>query len=136
MPFTLKEGAETSGLPTISLAGEAYFVARLPLRRTIAIAALMPKVTPALQKVAAGAGDDADFAPMIEVVRQALLPLYPGLTSDELLDLPIDIGELDAALPVIVSQASSRRAVPAGEAEATSGAPTTGENSSQTSSSN
>jgi hypothetical protein len=143
MPFKLKDGAETEGLPTITLAGSAYFVARLPLRNRIKIAGLVPKVlliqehllaalglaagaTPdeIKQAIAAKPGVKVDipedsYVAMVDVVSQGLLPLYPGATRDELLDQPIDFEDLHAAWPIVVDQGASRRP-PEGEALATS----------------
>ena len=78
--------------------------------------------------------DDAEFMPWLEMIRQALLPLYPDLTLEDLLDAPIGLDELLAAVPVITAQTSSRRAAAAGEAEAAGSI--SGASSSPTSTSN
>jgi hypothetical protein len=140
MSLELKSGAETAGLPTITLGGEAFYIARLPLRRILAIVGLLPKVNATLAKlpkVLAGEVEfgDSDYAPVLETVRQALLPLYPGATADDLLDRPIVLAEINAAIPVIVAQGSSGSA-PSGEALATGLSLPTGASSSPTSASN
>jgi hypothetical protein len=154
MPFKLKEGAETDGLPTITLAGEKYFVARLPLRHRIAVSKLLPKALAVgvrlreavgvaqdaapddvKRAIAAGRGAsfeiaEEDYLAVVDIVSRGLLALYPGATREALLDEPIDTEELFAAWPIVVDQGASRRHA-AGEALATSSSPaSSGESSS------
>jgi hypothetical protein len=136
MPLVLKDGAETAGLPTIKLGGKDYFVARQRLRDIIVHTTMGPRIEAVMRKfhhnsdVAAARlkGDaaaaamevsDADIEPLITVVWQGLLPLYPSVTRDDLLDDEIDILDLFNALAVIQRQSTSRRASAAGETEAT-----------------
>ena len=139
MPLVLKEDADTEGLPTITLAGESYFVPRLRLRERIVISGLAPKVKAIADRVKAIAAEggerlhlsEEEYDVLIEVVRLGLVKLYPSVTSEDLLDEPIDFEELFAAYPVIILQGSSRRAG-AGEGTATSQTPSSGEGSSPT----
>jgi len=64
MPFELKLGAVTEGLPVITLAGHTYCVPRLRLRERIAIAQLAPKV-----KALATRKDQTPTAMMTTVVQ-------------------------------------------------------------------
>src|SRR5579872_199799 len=144
MPFELKQGAVTEGLPTITLAGHPYLVPRLRLRERIAIARLAPKVKaisekfPSKEALAAGAMIDLsedDYLVMVDVAKHALAALYPSVTRDDLLNETIEFDELFAAYPVIVAQGMSRRASaadPEGEAKATSQTNSSGEGSSPT----
>ncbi len=96
----------------IILAGEQYYVAPLPLRHVLAIADLIPKLSGITVQNMRG----EMFDPVLELIRRGLLKTYPGLTMDDLLDLPITIAELLEATPVVVEQAGGRKAdVPAGE---------------------
>ena len=128
MPFKIKQDAETEGLPTITLGGRSYFVARLPLRHRINISLLMPRLQsfmkgfPKPEEIKAGAVfefAEEHYRVLIDIVSNGLLKLYPAATRDALLDEEIEFEELFAAWPVVVQQAASRRAA-AGEAEATS----------------
>ena len=142
MPLKLKEGVPTDGLPTIKLAGEAYYVAKLRLRERIEIAQLAPKVKalydkfPSQDEIKGGATvilSKDDFELLIDVVVLGLVRLYPDLVSDDLLDEPIEFDELFEAYPVIIAQGTSRRAGQAeqsGEAKATVKTDSSGEDSS------
>ena len=138
MSLELKEGANTEGLPTISLGGTPYFIPRLSLRSRIAIATLLPKLNavikrmPTKDEIIAGVLpqiNEGDFDALIDVVRHALSDLYPKATRDDILDIPMDVIELLNVTPVIIAQGSSRR-VAAGEALATGPSNSTGEGSS------
>lgn len=118
MRFELKAGAETEGLPTITLAGESYFIARQPLRHRIAAAMLLPKIRsiigrlPKEDEVSADTVvtfDEADYMVLVDFVRHGLAPLYPDITREALLDAPIEFEELFAAWPVVLAQGASRR---------------------------
>jgi hypothetical protein len=142
----MKQGADTDGLPAVTLAGESYFVARTPLRHRIAIALLQPKINALVQRFKAAFPDPAAIAPgegfdlgedeffaMVDVVSHGLVPLYPGATREALLDADIAFEELYAAWPVVAAQAASRRHA-AGEALATNITPgSSGESSSPSS---
>jgi hypothetical protein len=128
MSLELKEGAETEGLPTITLDGEPYFVARLPLRSRIGITAVLPKIGEAIKKLpgidAIQAGATVEFPEdvslaFVDVIYFGLKPLYPKITREDVLDIPTDLLELMAAIPIIAAQGRSRR-IPAGEPQATS----------------
>ena len=143
MSLALKEGADTSGLPTIMLAGKPYYVGRLLLREIIAVSVLMPKVNATLQNFpktvdeAKGSPiffDEADFDPLIDLARAGLRRLYPAVTRDDLLAMEIEIVELVAAVRVVVDQAGGpKKAADAGELAATSDTSATGTSSSPTS---
>lgn len=156
MALKLKDGADTVGLPAITLAGEQYFVPRLQLRHRIKVQLLLPRLR-AISKLAIDAfgiaeGDskedrerkikqavasgasfelaEDDYLALVDAASQGLLALYPGATREALLSEPIDFEELYAAWPVVVNQAASRRHA-AGEALATNNTPgNSGESSS------
>lgn len=147
MPFKLREGAETEGLPTITLAGHAYFVPRLALRHRIAVALLLPKVLASLRELPKPEEikdrildgtlslelSVESYGAMADVVSHGLIALYPEATREALLDQPIEFEELAAAWQVVVEQGKSRRHA-AGEALATNSSPRdSGESSSPTS---
>lgn len=146
MPFKLKDGAETDGLPSITLAGERYFVPRLALRHRMAVSLLQPKVNALIQRFREAFPDPEDIKPgvtfefaeddylaMVDIVSHGIIGLYPDAKRDALLDQPIEFEELYAAWPIVVEQGASRRPV-TGEAVATSlSGQTTGADSSQTS---
>lgn len=139
MPFKLREGAETEGLPTITLAGEKYFIPRLELRHRITVALLLPKMRDisararatfgiseqataeeVKQQIAAAVGktfefSEDDYNAYLDIISAGLRGLYPSATREALLGEPIDFEELYVAWPVIVQQGASRRP-PAGEA--------------------
>lgn len=147
MPFVLKDCAEIAGLPTVALAGETLYVPRARLGNVLAMIEASQGVDAILAKIkAAAAAADAgtvappikqdEFAPLIETVRQGLLPLYPTLSCADLRDAEIDLSELVAAYYVVQRQAASRRRPPTGETGAAGPQPQPiGESSSPTSSS-
>jgi hypothetical protein len=47
--------------------------------------------------------------PLAEVLWHGLRRAHPSLTRDEFFDLPIPLGELVAALPVVIEQAGGRK---------------------------
>lgn len=120
MSLDLKPGATTDGLPTIALGGRTYFVPRATLRSRISAASLLPKINAVVKRLPTAEQlkngqlpefGEGDFDPLLEIVRQALLPLYPALTRDDLLDQPIELTELMDAMPVITEQSRGRRSV-------------------------
>jgi hypothetical protein len=134
MPFALREGADTDGLPVITLAGEPYFVARLPLGNRIKVQLALPKVAayqarlaPLIEDIKAGKVTQFELAEdeylaLVDIISNGLLPLYPTATRQAVLAQPIDFDELFAAWPVVVKQGASRSHA-AGEALATSNTP-------------
>lgn len=117
---------QLSALPMITLAGDSYWIARLPLRHRIAVSLLMPKIKAIIERfprpedIKAGATveiSEDDYNVLIDLVSHGLRKLYPAATREALLDEPIAFEELFAAWPVIVQQAASRRPA-AGEVEA------------------
>ncbi len=150
MALTLKEGADTVGLPTIRLAGNDYYVAPLLLRQIIANVTLAGKVFPALRKyatllkaVAADkptealpdiAIDEADLLALVDYVRNGLVRLYPGVCREDILDQPVTILQLMMACDVVSSQSGGVKDTDAGETLATSDSkPSIGASSSPTS---
>jgi hypothetical protein len=120
MALELKEGAETEGLPTITLGGKAYFVAPLLLRQKIANMPLVSRALGLARKFVelAAAVDDsrpapefseADFEPLIGFVVNGLRRLYPTVTRDDLLDSDLAPIELINAVPVIIAQSGGRK---------------------------
>lgn len=126
MSFKIKEGVSTEGLPQVTLGSLVLFVPRVKLRHRIAIAAQMAKVKASSDKFKNEGGSatvtEDDLLPVIEVIRQGLLGLYPDVTAEDILDADCGIEDLNAAIPVITKQSASRRAgeAKAGEEEATS----------------
>lgn len=124
MPFDLKENAATAGLPAITLAGQQLYVPRATLGQVLdlierekAIDAVMAKFDKALAAKSIDQQPEftaAEFLPLLDAVRLGLLPLYPGLTVQDLRDATIDLPELIVAVRTVRYQASSRR-VPSGE---------------------
>jgi hypothetical protein len=120
MALTLKEGAVTGDLPTIKLAGASYFVAPLLFRQTVANMPLMPKAL-ALARKFEQLGDAvkndtavpefsaADFDPLVDLVVNGLVRLYPGATRDDLLDSNLKPIELLQALPVVIAQSGGKK---------------------------
>jgi hypothetical protein len=102
------ERDETIDLATarmVRLAGHDFHVAPLSLRQIIAIADYVPKLSGITAENVSG----ARLAPLAEVLWHGLRRAHPKLTRDEFLDLPIPIGELITALPVVIEQAGGKR---------------------------
>lgn len=113
MSLELDANVDKDRSRTIVLAGKEWIVCPLPLRQVIAIGPLLAKC----RGVSADTLAPETFDPMIEVVERALKKAYPGVTRDDLLDLPISLGELMEAITVIVEQSGGKRVDPsAGEA--------------------
>lgn len=135
MSMAMKEGADTEGLPTIKLGSTEFFIAKPRLRNRIAMASLMGKVKAVSDRIAALGKDavssleEADMMPIILVVRESLRPLYPDITTDDLLDSDAELDDFNEALGPIMQQATSRRAAKPGEAKATSKSQTSSTNS-------
>jgi hypothetical protein len=122
MPLDLDPDIDLADAKPITLGRRQYHVAPLPLRHVLAIVALLPKVNQGLTTLADGI-DEQKMSPVVETIRRALLKTYPAVTADDILDLPVTIDELIAAVPVVIAQSGGRRDNPetaAGEAAATS----------------
>lgn len=133
MSLDLQEGAQTEGLPTITLGGKSYFVGRARLEQRIEIALLMRTVVELGKKLPKVADPQAGLTPeqvaqfygnisrddyfaLVDIIVLGLTRLYPTVTrADILADEDIETSELLSAWPVVVNQAASRRP-PAGEA--------------------
>ena len=136
MSLDRDEKLDLAGARTVRLAGREWFVAPLSLRQILAIADFVPKLSAISVEQLSG----ERLAPLAEVVWHGLRRVHPTLSRDEFFDLPITIGELVAALPVVIEQAGGRRldadgeGAPAGEIVAASASmPSTGARSSPTS---
>jgi hypothetical protein len=102
---------------TIRLAARDFYVAPLSLRQILAIADYVPKLSGIGVENLSG----ERLAPLAEVLWHGLRRAHPALTRDEFFDLPITIGELVAALPVVIEQAGGRKVdAAAGESQAAS----------------
>ncbi len=80
-------------------------MAPLSLRQILAIADYVPK----LSGITAENMSGERLAPLAEVLWHGLRRAHPKLTREEFLDLPIPLGELVLALPVVIEQAGGRR---------------------------
>lgn len=117
MPFNFNPDIPKADCRRIKLGGVDYFVPRLALREILAV---MPLGKPASDAISASIAEGVDFerfAPVIEIIRLGLKRGY-AMTTDELLDQPITVAEMIAAVPVIFKQAGARDDEP-GEAGAT-----------------
>lgn len=125
------------GERSVRLAGREFIVAPLSLRAIMALADYVPKLAAAPTDVI----DSTRIEPLVDTVLLALKRTYPTLTKEELLDLPIRLDELRAAVDVVIEQAGGRKVDPAlGEQKppdqvrgASDLKPSTGESSSPTS---
>lgn len=98
----------------VRLANRDFYIAPLSLRQILAIADYVPK----LSGITAENMSGERLLPLAEVLWHGLRRAHPQLTRDEFLDLPIPLGELVAALPVVIEQAGGRKVdVSAGEME-------------------
>jgi hypothetical protein len=138
----LDESLDLGAARTVRLAGRDFYIAPLSLRQILAIADHVPKLSGITAETMSG----ERLTPLAEVLWHGLRRAHPKLTRDEFLDLPIPLGELVAALPVVIEQAGGRKAddpppIPpsqAGEGRVTASGstPSTGARSSPNSSSN
>jgi len=90
---------------SVRLAGREFYVAPLSLRQILAIADHVPKLSGITVENLSG----ERLLPLAEVVWHGLRRAHPSLTREEFFDLPIPIGELVAALPVVIEQAGGKR---------------------------
>lgn len=105
MSLDLHDSINLSNARVVRLAGRDFHVAPLSLRQILAIADHVPK----LSGITAENMSGERLAPLAEVLWQGLRRAHPKLTRDEFLDLPIPLGELVAALPVVIEQADGQR---------------------------
>jgi hypothetical protein len=118
MAYDVDPACEKSHCRTIKLSGREFYVAPLPLRHVLATAELMPKLSNISPQNIRSETLDA----VIDLVHKGLHKAHPGLTRDELLDLPVTIAELMDAVPIVIEQAGGRKVdAAAGESRATSG---------------
>ncbi len=114
MGLEIDESVDLSAARRVRLAGRDFHVAPLSLRQILAIADHVPK----LSGITAENMSGERLAPLAEVLWHGLRRAHPKLTREEFLDLPITLGELVTALPVVIEQAGGRKVeAPAGEAE-------------------
>ncbi len=105
MSLERDESIDLSAARVVRLAGRDFYVAPLSLRQILAIADHVPK----LSGITAENMSGERLLPLAEVLWQGLRRAYPSLTRDEFFDLPIPLGELVAALPVVIEQAGGRK---------------------------
>lgn len=105
MSLDRDETIDLSTARVLRLAGRDFYVAPLSLRQILAIADYVPK----LSGITAENMSGERLSPLAEVLWHGLRRAHPKLTRDEFFDLPIPIGELVAALPVVIEQAGGRR---------------------------
>jgi hypothetical protein len=96
---------DLSAARKVMLGGREFFVAPLSLRQILAIADHVPKLSGITAENLSG----ERLLPLAEVVWHGLRRAYPALTREEFFDLPVTIGELVAALPVVIEQAGGKR---------------------------
>jgi hypothetical protein len=99
------ESIDLSAARLVRLAGHDFYIAPLSLRQILAIADHVPKLSGITAETMSG----ERLSPLAEVLWQGLRRAHPKLTRDEFLDLPIPLGELVAALPVVIEQAGGKR---------------------------
>ena len=117
MSLECDESIDLSTARVVQLAGRDFYVAPLSLRQILAVADYVPK----LSGITAENMSGERLLPLAEVLWHGLRRAHPNLTRDEFFDLPISIGELVAALPVVIEQAGGRRvAADEGESSAAS----------------
>jgi hypothetical protein len=99
------ESIDLATARVVRLAGRDFYVAPLSLRQILAIADHVPKLSGITAENLSG----ERLAPLAEVLWHGLRRAHPKLTRDEFLDLPIPLGELVTALPVVIEQAGGRK---------------------------
>lgn len=114
---------------TISLAGRAFVVRGVPIKALRIIGAVMDQETAAARERLATAQEGDDHAPeppqfahsveVCETVLTAAAPAFePPLPVEELLALPLDFEEMNAAAMGVLRAAGLRQDGAEGEAEA------------------
>lgn len=105
MSLDLDESIDLTAARAVRLAGRDFYVAPLSLRQILAIADHVPKLSGVTAETMSG----ERLMPLAEVLWHGLRRAHPKLTRDEFLDLPIPLGELVAALPVVIEQAGGQK---------------------------
>jgi hypothetical protein len=100
-----EQNLDRAAARSVRLAGREFYVAPLSLRQILAIADYVPK----LSGITAENLNGERLSPLAEVVWHGLRRAHPALTREEFFDLPVTIGELVAALPVVIEQAGGKR---------------------------
>lgn len=117
MHFTPDPKVDLSDAVSVTLAGHNFYVPVLPLRQTIKIATLAPR----LGRDSTAEITEAQMLDVATIVHLALTRAYPALTFEAFLDLPITFEELWRAAPVILRQTRAlAQEQPPGEASAAS----------------
>lgn len=112
MSLDLDESLDLSSARVVRLAGRDFYVAPLALRQILAIADHVPRLSGITAENISG----ERLLPLAEVLWHGLRRAHPKLTRDEFFDLPIRLGEIVAALPVVIEQAGGTKVdVGAGE---------------------
>lgn len=113
MPLELDPNLDKDRAKTIKLDGKDFYIAPLPLRQVLAMAALLPKLKHLQEKPPAEAAElfsQESIDPVLDMLVVGLKKAYPTVTRDDLLDMPIGIDEMVAAIPVVISQAGGKPA--------------------------
>jgi hypothetical protein len=105
LSLEIDESLDLSAARLVRLAGRDFYIAPLSLRQILAIADHVPKLSGITTENMSG----ERLTPLAEVLWHGLRRAHPKLTRDEFLDLPIPLGELVAALPVVIEQAGGRK---------------------------
>lgn len=105
MSFERDESIDLSAARAVTLGGHEFHIAPLSLRQILAIADYVPKLSGITAENLSG----ERLTPLVEVLWHGLRRAHPALTRDEFFDLPIPIGELVAALPIVIEQAGGRK---------------------------
>jgi hypothetical protein len=105
LSLDLDQSVDLSQARVVRLSGRDFYVAPLSLRQILAIADYVPKLSGITPETLSG----ERLQPLAEVLWHGLRRAHPGLTREEFFDLPIPLGELVAALPVVIEQAGGRK---------------------------
>ncbi len=105
MSLDLDDSIDLARARVVRLAGRDFHVAPLSLRQILAIADHVPKLSGLTAENMSG----ERLAPLAEVLWHGLRRAHPRLTREEFFDLPVSLGELVAALPVVIEQAGGRK---------------------------
>jgi hypothetical protein len=120
MHFEADPKVDLSEAERVMLAGREFLIPILPLRQTIKIAALAPK----LGELKAEGASETQMLDIATIVHIALTRAYPSLSLEQFLDLPVTFNEILEAAPVILRQTralrQTRKDDAPGEAGATS----------------
>ncbi|HWG07236.1 MAG TPA: hypothetical protein VG271_19710 [Beijerinckiaceae bacterium] len=116
MDFTPDPKIDLTDAVVVTLAGRSFHVPVLPLRQTIKIAALAPK----LGRYAEGDVTEEQMLDIATIVHVALTRAYPTLTFEAFLDLPITFEDLWRAAPIILRQTRALAEAQPGEVLAAS----------------